>query len=77
MIKGGSFVSCGNEALKYSRYAFRRHFYQFAGFRYVESEVDPEIPHVLKDECDEKVHDNLKIHYLSEVSYVTEAVRII
>lgn len=38
MIKGGSFVSCGNEAIKYSRFAFRRHFYQFAGFRYVQSE---------------------------------------
>lgn len=39
MIKGGSFISCGNESFKHSRYAFRRHFHQFAGFRYVESEV--------------------------------------
>ncbi|MCF6200588.1 MAG: 5-histidylcysteine sulfoxide synthase [Hydrogenimonas sp.] len=37
LIKGGSFVSCGNEALKSARYAFRRHFFQHAGFRYVES----------------------------------------
>lgn len=37
LIKGGSFISTGNEALYHSRYAFRRHFYQFAGFRYVES----------------------------------------
>jgi len=40
MIKGGSFISTGNEAIKDSRYAFRRHFYQHAGFRYVES-ADP------------------------------------
>lgn len=36
LIKGGSWISMGNEILKYSRYAFRRHFYQHAGFRYVE-----------------------------------------
>lgn len=38
IIKGGSWISTGNEVLKESRYAFRRHFYQHAGFRYVESE---------------------------------------
>ncbi len=43
MIKGGSWISTGNEALKDSRYAFRRHFYQHAGFRYVESEEQPAI----------------------------------
>ncbi|PKE28553.1 SAM-dependent methyltransferase [Rahnella sp. AA] len=37
MIKGGSWISTGNEALKSSRYAFRRHFFQHAGFRYVVS----------------------------------------
>ncbi len=35
LIKGGSWVSTGNEAMKDSRYAFRRHFFQHAGFRYV------------------------------------------
>ncbi len=35
LLKGGSFISTGNEMMKYSRYAFRRHFYQHAGFRYV------------------------------------------
>ena len=39
LIKGGSWISTGNEALRNSRYAFRRHFYQHAGFRYVESEA--------------------------------------
>ncbi len=37
LIKGGSWISCGNLALSNSRYAFRRHFYQHAGFRYVVS----------------------------------------
>jgi 5-histidylcysteine sulfoxide synthase len=35
IIKGGSWASTGNEIVKYSRYAFRRHFIQHAGFRYV------------------------------------------
>ncbi len=35
MIKGGSWISAGNEARHVSRYAFRRHFFQHAGFRYV------------------------------------------
>lgn len=54
LIKGGSWISTGNEATRHARYAFRRHFYQHAGFRYVEShqpvviqqnlyETDPEI----------------------------------
>jgi putative 4-mercaptohistidine N1-methyltranferase len=37
LIKGGSWISTGNEATKDARYAFRRHFFQHAGFRYVES----------------------------------------
>jgi 5-histidylcysteine sulfoxide synthase/putative 4-mercaptohistidine N1-methyltranferase len=37
LIKGGSWISCGNLALQKSRYAFRRHFYQHAGFRYIQS----------------------------------------
>ncbi|GGE17211.1 5-histidylcysteine sulfoxide synthase [Psychroflexus salis] len=43
LIKGGSWISTGNEATLHARYAFRRHFYQHAGFRYVESEQEPEI----------------------------------
>ena len=39
LIKGGSWISTGNEATKHSRYAFRRHFYQHAGFRIVETET--------------------------------------
>ena len=39
LIKGGSWISTGNEATLHSRYAFRRHFYQHAGFRYIQSET--------------------------------------
>lgn len=39
LIKGGSWISTGNEATLHSRYAFRRHFYQHAGFRYIESDA--------------------------------------
>jgi Uncharacterized conserved protein len=35
LIKGGSWIACGNESLRSARYAFRRHFFQHAGFRYV------------------------------------------
>jgi len=38
LINGGSWISCGNLATQKSRYGFRRHFYQHAGFRYVQSE---------------------------------------
>ena len=43
IIKGGSWISTGNEATYHSRYAFRRHFYQHAGFRLVQSDKLPEI----------------------------------
>ncbi len=43
LIKGGSWISTGNEATLHARYAFRRHFYQHAGFRYVEAEHEPQI----------------------------------
>jgi 5-histidylcysteine sulfoxide synthase/putative 4-mercaptohistidine N1-methyltranferase len=38
IIKGGSWISTGNEATWFARYAFRRHFYQHAGFRLVQSD---------------------------------------
>ncbi|QZE12778.1 5-histidylcysteine sulfoxide synthase [Halosquirtibacter laminarini] len=42
LFKGGSWISTGNEATRYARYAFRRHFYQHAGFRYVVGTVETE-----------------------------------
>ncbi len=43
LIKGGSWISTGNETLLSARYAFRRHFYQHAGFRYVESSYEEKV----------------------------------
>jgi 5-histidylcysteine sulfoxide synthase len=51
MIMGGSWISTGNLAIKFARYAFRRHFHQFAGFRYVESMALPQ------DEKNENVNE--------------------
>ncbi len=45
LIKGGSWISSGNEITKHSRYAFRRHFFQHAGFRYVQSQ-SKELPNL-------------------------------
>jgi 5-histidylcysteine sulfoxide synthase len=42
ILKGGSWASTGNEIVKSSRYAFRRHFIQHAGFRYVVGDDDDE-----------------------------------
>ena len=44
LIKGGSWISSGNEARLSARYAFRRHFFQHAGFRYVASEAELKHP---------------------------------
>ncbi len=37
LFKGGCWISTGNYAIKDARYAFRRHFFQYAGLRYVEA----------------------------------------
>ena len=67
LIKGGSWISTGNESIKASRYAFRRHFYQHAGFRYVESEQAPETMASLNVyETDELISQYLEFHYGSE-----------
>ncbi|MBI1174762.1 MAG: 5-histidylcysteine sulfoxide synthase [Sideroxydans sp.] len=44
LFKGGSWISCGNEARRSARYAFRRHFFQHAGFRYVVSDAPATLP---------------------------------
>lgn len=62
LIKGGSWISTGNEALKSARYAFRRHFFQHAGFRYVESNYqEPQISNPY--ETDEMVSQYLDFQY--------------
>jgi formylglycine-generating enzyme required for sulfatase activity len=42
VIKGGSWASTGNEIMMSARYAFRRHFIQHAGFRYVVGDGESE-----------------------------------
>ncbi len=65
LMKGGSWISTGNELLRESRYAFRRHFFQHAGFRYVESEtlVDSEYNMY---ETDSLISQYLEFHYGKE-----------
>ncbi len=65
LIKGGSYFSTGNYAIKDSRYAFRRHFFQHAGFRYVESDSDIDTT-TNPYETDEQVSQYLEFHYGQE-----------
>jgi 5-histidylcysteine sulfoxide synthase/putative 4-mercaptohistidine N1-methyltranferase len=61
LIKGGSFISLGNETQQEARYAFRRHFFQHAGFRYVASpNVLPEVPVY---ESDALISQYAEFHY--------------
>ncbi len=62
LIKGGSWISCGNEARRSARYAFRRHFFQHAGFRYVVSNEQPVAP-ALYYETDRQLSEYAEFHY--------------
>ncbi len=62
LIKGGSWISTGNEATRHARYAFRRHFYQHAGFRYIESEHEVTVRDDIY-ETDELVAQYCEFHY--------------
>lgn len=62
LIKGGSWISTGNEATRDSRYAFRRHFFQHAGFRYVQAEQSIEKPQAMY-ETDISVSQYCDAHY--------------
>jgi len=65
LIKGGSWASTGNETVRDSRYAFRRHFIQHAGFRYIESDQD--VAHEFNSyETDELISQYLEFHYGDE-----------
>ncbi len=65
LIKGGSWISCGNEAQRSARYAFRRHFFQHAGFRYVVSDVPATVP-VSRYESDKFLSEYAEFHYGDE-----------
>jgi len=62
LIKGGSWISTGNEATRDSRYAFRRHFFQHAGFRYVQSNQPLAINETMY-ESDTAVSQYCEAHY--------------
>jgi len=62
LIKGGAWISTGNEATRDARYAFRRHFYQHAGFRYIESSTPVSIP-VDTYEMDDSIARYCEFHY--------------
>lgn len=62
LFKGGSWISTGNEATPFSRYAFRRHFFQHAGFRYIESEAEVVISDDIY-ETDDLVSQYCEFHF--------------
>ena len=66
ILKGGSFISTGNEIMKHSRYAFRRHFYQHAGFRYVTGSQVPQVKIEDIYESDELVSQYCEFQYGDE-----------
>lgn len=65
VINGGSWIACGNEALPTSRYAFRRHFFQHAGLRYVVSDA-PATSEASHYETDRLVSEYAEFHYGDE-----------
>jgi len=62
LFKGGSWISCGNEAAPVSRYAFRRHFFQHAGFRYVVADAPATQP-ASHYETDRLISEYIEFHY--------------
>lgn len=62
LLKGGSWISCGNESLHSARYAFRRHFFQHAGFRYVVADALASVP-ASHYESDKLISEYAEFHY--------------
>ena len=65
VFKGGCWISTGNYAIKDSRYAFRRHFIQYSGLRYIEG-VPMSEPEVSVYETDDMVAQYIEFHYGDE-----------
>ncbi|MDY0123571.1 5-histidylcysteine sulfoxide synthase [Sulfurimonas sp.] len=65
LILGSSWASSGNLIMKHSRYAFRKHFPQNAGFRYVISSGDEKIENDIY-ESDELVSQYCEFQYGDE-----------
>ena len=65
IIKGGSWISTGNESRHASRYAFRRHFFQHAGFRIVVTDTPVTNP-ASAYETDALLSQYVEFHYGDE-----------
>ncbi len=65
VMAGGSWISTGNEINGQSRYAFRRHFFQHAGFRYIESDAQVKTEFTTY-ETDTAVAQYCEFHYGDE-----------
>jgi len=69
LIKGGSFISTGNLSDRDSRYAFRKHFFQHAGLRYVVSSNNSSYENTKGNNLyhlDEVVMQYIEMHYGAE-----------
>jgi 5-histidylcysteine sulfoxide synthase/putative 4-mercaptohistidine N1-methyltranferase len=62
IFKGGCWISTGNYAIKDSRYAFRRHFFQYSGLRYIEAKPLTETE-VNMYETDTTISQYIEFHY--------------
>ncbi|MBD3824154.1 MAG: 5-histidylcysteine sulfoxide synthase [Epsilonproteobacteria bacterium] len=67
LILGSSWASSGNLIMKHSRYAFRRHFYQHAGFRYVISHAEFDPAPNSKTGMDADVARDIVFRYSTEI----------
>ena len=65
LMMGGSWVSSGNASRRDARYAFRRHFFQHAGFRYVVSD-NAVVPPNVYYESDKQLSEYAEFHYGDE-----------
>jgi len=65
IFKGGCWISTGNYSIKDSRYAFRRHFFQYSGLRYIEGkEIETPVMNIY--ETDEQISQYIEFHYGEE-----------
>ncbi len=79
IINGGSWVSCGNLATQKSRYGFRKHFYQHAGFRYVQSDYEETImsnPYTTDSIISQYCHFSWGENRLGVKNYPSECARL-
>jgi 5-histidylcysteine sulfoxide synthase/putative 4-mercaptohistidine N1-methyltranferase len=87
-MKGGAWISTGNEATRDARFAFRRHFFQMIGIRYIDGvEIDEKVQSSGKlmnvlgmdPEVDLKVHESFEEHPLvgttTQLCYPRDCVR--